>query len=207
MAYRPLVSDDLWEAIEPLLPRRAPQPKGGRPWVSDRAALGGIIFVLQTGLPWKRLPTELGYGSGTTCWRRVREWQAAGVWERLHRVILNWLGDAGAIDWDRASDRAAHASVRPSSTPTRRTTSRAAAPTSADAGSGAGSPARASNPPSASVGIAGRSNARSPGSPATVASPPATSAAPISSPACSTSPAPSPRSASSPRRLGCETGS
>jgi transposase len=103
MAYRPLVSDDLWEAIEPLLPRRAPQPKGGRPWVSDRAALGGIIFVLQTGIPWTRLPTELGYGSGITCWRRVREWQAAGVWERLQRVILNWLGDAGAIDWARAS--------------------------------------------------------------------------------------------------------
>jgi transposase len=67
MAQRPLVSDDLWEAIEPLLPRRAPQPKGGRPWVSDRAALGGIIFVLQTGLPWKRLPTELG----TTSYVRV----------------------------------------------------------------------------------------------------------------------------------------
>lgn len=103
MGQRPLVSDDLWEAIEPLLPRRPPQPKGGRPWVSDRAALGGIIFVLETGMPWKRLPTELGYGSGITCWRRVREWQAAGVWERLHRVILNWLGDEGRIDWDRAS--------------------------------------------------------------------------------------------------------
>jgi transposase len=103
MAQRKLVSEDLWEAIEPLLPRRPRQLKGGRPWVPDRAALGGIIFVLQTGIPWKRLPTELGYGSGITCWRRVREWQAAGVWERLHRVILNWLGDEGAIDWERAS--------------------------------------------------------------------------------------------------------
>ena len=103
MAQQPMVSDDLWEAIEPLVPRRAPQPEGGRPWVSDRAVLGGIVFVLQTGIPWKRLPTELGYGSGITCWRRVREWQAAGVWERLHRVILDWLGDAGAIDWERAS--------------------------------------------------------------------------------------------------------
>ena len=71
--------------------------------MSDRAALGGIIFVLQTGIPWKRLPTELGYGSGITCWRRVRDWQAAGVWARLHRVILNWLGDEGAINWERAS--------------------------------------------------------------------------------------------------------
>jgi transposase len=103
MAQRELVSDDLWEAIEPLLPRRPRQPRGGRPWVSDRAALGGIIFVLQTGIPWKRLPTESGYGSGITCWRRVRDWQAAGVWERLHRVILNWLGDEGAINWERVS--------------------------------------------------------------------------------------------------------
>jgi transposase len=103
MVQKPKVSAELWEAIEPLLPRRAVQRKGGRPWVSDRAALGGIIFVLETGIPWKRLPTQLGYGSGTTCWRRVREWQDAGVWERLLRVILNWLGDEGGIDWERAS--------------------------------------------------------------------------------------------------------
>ena len=103
MAQQPLVSDELWAAIEPLLPRRAAQPKGGRPWVSDRAALCGIVFVLQTRIPWKRLPTELGYGSGITCWRRVREWQEAGVWERLHRTILNWIGDEGGIDWERAS--------------------------------------------------------------------------------------------------------
>lgn len=103
MAERALVSDELWEAVEPLLPRRAAQPKGGRPWVSDRAVLGGIIFVLETGIAWKRLPPELGYGSGITCWRRVREWQAAGVWERLHQTILNWLGDEGAINWERAS--------------------------------------------------------------------------------------------------------
>ena len=103
MGQKPQVSDELWEAIEPLLPRRAEQPKGGRPWVSDRAALGGILYVLETGIQWKRLPTELGYGSGTTCWRRVREWQDAGVWERLHRVILNWLGDEGGIDWERTS--------------------------------------------------------------------------------------------------------
>jgi transposase len=103
MGQKPQVSDELWEAIEPLMPRRAVQAKGGRPGVSDREALGGFIFVLETGSPWKRLPTQPGYGSGTTCWRRVREWQAAGAWERLLRVILNWLGDEGGIDWERAS--------------------------------------------------------------------------------------------------------
>jgi transposase len=98
-----LVSDDLWEAIEPLLPKEPPKPKGGRPRVPDRAALGGIIFVLRTGCPWRLVPQALGCGSGTTCWRRVREWHAAGVWQRLHETLLNWLGDEAAIDWSRAS--------------------------------------------------------------------------------------------------------
>jgi transposase len=98
-----LVSDDLWEAIEPLLPKEPPKPKGGRPRIPDRAVLGGIVFILRTGAPWRLLPRELGCGSGWTCWRRLRDWQAAGVWERLHATLLNWLGDEGSIDWSRAS--------------------------------------------------------------------------------------------------------
>src|ERR1043165_9240334 len=100
---KPLVSDELWEAIEPLLPKEPPKPKGGRPRVPDRACLAGIIFVLRTGLPWGMLPAELGWGSGPTCWRRLVAWQKAGVWQRLHRVLLDWLGDADQIDWSRAS--------------------------------------------------------------------------------------------------------
>ena len=99
----PLVPDDLWEAIEPLLPTEPPKPNGGRPRVSDRAALGGIVFVLRSGCPWRLLPQELGCGSGTTCWRRLRDWQQAGVWEKLHTRLLNWLGEEAAIDWSRAS--------------------------------------------------------------------------------------------------------
>ena len=99
----PLVPDDLWEAIEPLLPKELPKPKGGRPRVSDRAALAGIVFVLRTGCPWRLLPKALGCGSGTTCWRRLRHWQEAGVWQRLHETLLNWLGDEAALDWSRAS--------------------------------------------------------------------------------------------------------
>ncbi len=81
------VPDDLWEAIEPLLPREPPKPKGGHPRIPDRAVLGGIIFVLRTGTPWRLLPKELGCGSGPTCWRRLRDWQRAGVWEALHRRL------------------------------------------------------------------------------------------------------------------------
>ena len=98
-----LVPDDLWEAIEPLLPIEPPKPKGGRTRVPDRVALGGIIFVLRTGCPWRLLPSALGCGSGTTCWRRLRDWQQAGVWERLHERLLNWIGDEAAVDWSRAS--------------------------------------------------------------------------------------------------------
>ncbi len=98
-----LVTDELWEVIEPLLPREPPKPKGGRPRIENRAALTGIVFVLKSGIPWGMLPTEMGCGSGSTCWRRLKEWQDAGVWERLHRILLNRLGEADRIDWERAS--------------------------------------------------------------------------------------------------------
>ncbi len=104
---KPLVPDELWAIVEPLLPPEPPKPKGGRPRVPDRAALTGIIFVLKSGIPWEMLPQEMGCGSGVTCWRRLRDWQDAGVWDRLHQTLLDRLGDAGRIDWDRASlDRA-----------------------------------------------------------------------------------------------------
>ena len=61
-----LVSDELWSLVEPLLPEHKPTPKGGRPRISDRAALTGIIFVLKTGIPWEDLPQEMGCGSGMT---------------------------------------------------------------------------------------------------------------------------------------------
>ena len=100
---RPLVPDELWAIVGPLLPPEPPKPKGGRPRVSDRAALAGIIFVLRTGCPWEWLPQELGCGSGVTCWRRLRAWQRAGVWHRLHTVLLERLEAADKLDWSRAS--------------------------------------------------------------------------------------------------------
>ena len=100
---KPLVSEELWAAVAPLLPPEPAKPKGGRPRVPDRAALAGILFVLKTGIQWQELPVEMGCGSGSTCWRRRRDWQAAGVWERLHHALLQQLGRAGRIDWARAS--------------------------------------------------------------------------------------------------------
>ena len=98
-----LVTDELWEVVEPLLPDEPPKPKGGRPRVDDRAALRGILFVLKSGIPWEMLPQEMGCGSGMTCWRRLKEWNEAGVWEDLHHELLERLGKADEIDWHRAS--------------------------------------------------------------------------------------------------------
>ena len=98
-----LVTDELREVIEPLLPEEPPKPNGGRPRIDDRAVLTGILFVLKSGIPWEMLPLEMGCGSGMTCWRRLKEWHEAGVWEEPHRTLLDRLGKADEIDRERAS--------------------------------------------------------------------------------------------------------
>ena len=109
-----LVPDDLWAVIAPLLPPERPKPKGGRPPIPDRAALTGILFVLKTGLPWEYLPVEMRCGSGMSCWRRLHEWQKAGVWAALHRALLERLQGAGQLDWRRAAlDSASVPAKRP----------------------------------------------------------------------------------------------
>lgn len=71
--------------------------------VPDREALSGILFVLRSGLPWEMPPKEMGCGSGMTCWRRLRDWHKAGVWQRLHETLLARLEATHLIDWSRAS--------------------------------------------------------------------------------------------------------
>ncbi len=101
---KPLVSDELWEIVQPLLP--SPKPRRfrnpGRKPLDDRKALTGILFVLKSGIPWEMLPQEMGCGSGMTCWRRLRDWQQAGVWEQLHETLLSRLHSADQLDWSRA---------------------------------------------------------------------------------------------------------
>ena len=96
---RPLVSDELWELIEPLIPKVARRHRfPGRKRLDDRKVLTGILFVLQTGIPWEYLPQEMGCGSGVTCWRRLRDWHAAGVWQRLHETLLGEMRRAGQLE-------------------------------------------------------------------------------------------------------------
>jgi transposase len=100
---RPLLTNELWARIEPVLPPAKPKPQGGRPPIADRAALTGILFILRTGCQWEYLPKELGCGCGMTCWRRLRDWQAAGVWEKIWRILLDELGLADEIDWSQVA--------------------------------------------------------------------------------------------------------
>jgi transposase len=98
---KPLLPDELWELIEPLIPKRPPRPKGGRPPIDDRKVLTGIIFVLKTGIPWEYLPQEMGCGCGMTCWRRLKSWFHAGVWDKIHTAFLGHLRWHKKIDFSR----------------------------------------------------------------------------------------------------------
>jgi transposase len=102
---QPLLSDALWQRIEPLLPpvkpRRFRFP--GRKPLTHRQALTGILFVLRTGIRWNDLPCEMGCGSGSACRKRLQAWQGLGVWDELHRLLLRELREADRIDWSRAA--------------------------------------------------------------------------------------------------------
>jgi len=92
-----ILPDGLWELSRPLLPPELSKPKGGRPRVPDRACLTGILYVLRTGIPWEYLPQEMGCGAGVTCWRRLRDWHRAGLWEKIHKVLLDRLSAGGGF--------------------------------------------------------------------------------------------------------------
>ena len=97
---KPLLPDELWELVGPLLPRHEPSPKGGHPRVGDRVCLTGLLFVLKTGIPWEDFPQEMGC-CGMTLLNRLREWQAVGVWQKVHELLLAELRGADLIDFSR----------------------------------------------------------------------------------------------------------
>jgi transposase len=100
---REILPSELWKKIEPVIAEMDPRLPTGRPRVPDRDTLRGILFVLKTGIQWEFLPQEMGCGSGMTCWRRLKRWQDLGVWDRIHRLLLDELQEAGKLDWSRAS--------------------------------------------------------------------------------------------------------
>jgi len=116
-----LVNDNLWAIIEPLLPKWTPSSKGGQPRKPDRLCLIGILFVLKTGIGWEDYPQEMGC-CGMTLWNRLEQWRQAGVWSKLHHLLLAHLRGAGQIDFSRAivdsgSVRAMRGGKKPAPTP------------------------------------------------------------------------------------------
>jgi transposase len=122
----PLIPDELWSELKPLLPAHPPDPRGGggggAPRKPDRACLEGIAHVPKTGCQWQELPASDRWPSGSTCWRRFDEWSRAGAWARLHRALLDRLGARGEVDLarvvvDSASCRAKTGARTPAPTP------------------------------------------------------------------------------------------
>ena len=116
---RTLLPDGLWERITRLLPQHPRRP--GRPWVDDRACLEGVLFVLHSGIPWSMLPPQFGV-CGMTCWRRLRDWKLAGVWDKAHALLLSELNAAGRLEprvaiADSTSLRAVKGAKRPARIP------------------------------------------------------------------------------------------
>jgi len=92
------LTDEQWSKIEPLIPKRKPSKKGGRRRVEDRRCFEGILWVLRSGARWKDLPPQ--YPSPATCWRRLQEWEDAGIWLDLWRKFLGELDEKGILSWD-----------------------------------------------------------------------------------------------------------
>jgi transposase len=94
----PMLTDEQWSKIEPLIPKRPKNPKGGRPWADDRACFEGILWILKTGARWKDLPAE--YPHPSTCWRRLRQWYEDDVLKDMWRAFLSELDHEGILEWD-----------------------------------------------------------------------------------------------------------
>jgi transposase len=96
-----LLPDELWSEIERLFPKYEASPDGGRPPTQSRTVLTAVLFVLKTGIGWKDLPTEAFGVSYKTCTRRIGQWTAIGLWQRMHELFLAKLRGADQLDWSR----------------------------------------------------------------------------------------------------------
>ena len=98
--YGRLLTDAQWEKIRPLLPKRPPRPRGGRPPSPERKVLEGILWILRSGARWQDLPEEFPHPS--TCWRRLRDWEEQEVWLNIWRAFLGELNERQPLQWSEA---------------------------------------------------------------------------------------------------------
>jgi transposase len=93
-----VLTDEHWQRLAPYLPNHPPSPKGGRPWTDNRDCLEGIFWLVRNGARWCDIPVDLP--SGSTCWRRLREWAGEGVLAAIHAILIEELAELGALDFD-----------------------------------------------------------------------------------------------------------
>jgi len=101
------ISDVTWSAIVPLLEAastRLDPPRGRKP-ISDREALSGIVYMMRHSLRWRDLSNASGFRSGASCWRRLREWQANGMWQQIEQVLREQLPDGQTLDYATVATR------------------------------------------------------------------------------------------------------
>ena len=89
------VTDCEWKSIRVFLPSER-SGKRGRPWVSHRKVISGILWILNVGGGWRDLPEE--YGSWCTVYSRFRRWCKEGLWNRIMRSLLRKLDSNGGVD-------------------------------------------------------------------------------------------------------------
>ena len=116
MARRqPVLTEEQWARIEPLLPPPPPHPRGGRPRRPHRAVLEGLLWIRRTGARWQDLPS--GYPSPTTCWRRLQEWEETGLWLEIWRTFRAELDEQGRLDWSESFADASFAPAKEGALP------------------------------------------------------------------------------------------
>jgi transposase len=93
--HRGDMTNEQWNKLEPLLPKRANR---GRPRGDDRSVINGIVWVLRTGAPWRDVPER--YGKWPTIYSRFQRWRKAGVWERILGQLQADSDQAGQLDWE-----------------------------------------------------------------------------------------------------------
>ena len=98
--YGRLLTDAQWEKIRPLLPKRPPRPRGGRPPAPDRKVLEGILWILRSGARWQDMPEE--FPAPSTCWRRLRDWEEQGIWLGIWRAFLGELNERQQLKWSES---------------------------------------------------------------------------------------------------------
>ena len=126
---KPQLSDEQWHLIEDLFPVRKMTHAGGRPPIPPRPCLEGILWVLISGARWKDLPTH--FPSPATCWRRLKEWTEAGIFQQAWSRLLHRLDGMKSLRWDETmadgtfapAKKGGFASARPSAARARRSCS------------------------------------------------------------------------------------